>query len=70
VIERNLEIIHRANVDLQIALEQQPDSPALRRLLRQTLAKEIDVYQRAWDASRHVAATGGAGSGNWRGSQL
>jgi hypothetical protein len=68
VIERNLEIIHRANVDLQIALEQQPDNPALRRLLRQTLAKEIDVYQRAWDASRHVAATGG--SGNWRGTQL
>jgi hypothetical protein len=70
VIERNLEIIHRANVDLQIALEQQPDNPALRRLLRQTLAKEIDVYQRAWNASRHVVTTGGAGSGNWRGSQL
>jgi hypothetical protein len=60
VIERNLEIIHRANVDLQIALERQPDNPALRRLLRQTLAKEIEVYQQAWDASRFVATTAGA----------
>jgi hypothetical protein len=71
VIERNLEIIHRANVDLQIALERQPDNPALRRLLRQTLAKEIEVYQQAWDATRFVAATGGAsGSTHWRGTQL
>jgi len=71
VIERNLEIIRRANVDLQIALERQPDNPALRRLLRQTLAQEVAVYQRAWNASRQVATTGSPpGSANWRGTQL
>lgn len=70
VIERNLEIIRRANVDLQIALERQPDNPALRRLLRQTLAKEIDVYKRAWEASRQVAAGTDSGPAHWRGSLL
>ena len=71
VIEHNLEIIRRANADLVVALEQHPDNPSLRRLLRRTLAKEIAVYQRAWDASRHLASTNAdPGSGNLRGSLL
>lgn len=71
VIEHNLDIIRRANADLSLALERQPDNPALRRLLRQTLAKELDVYQRAWDASRHTASTNPEpGAGNFRGSLL
>jgi len=71
VIERNLEIIRRANADLVLALEQQPDNPALRRLLRQTLAKELDVYQQAWNVSRRMASAGsGPGPGNFGGSLL
>jgi len=52
VVERNLEIIHKANAELARALERQPDSPVLRQLLRQTMAQEVDVYQRAVAAGR------------------
>lgn len=54
LIERNLEIIRKANAELSRALERQPDSTGLQRLLRQTLAKEVDVYQRALGAARHA----------------
>ncbi len=52
VVERNLEIIHKANAELARALERQPDSPVLRQLLRQTMTQEVDVYRRAEAAGR------------------
>lgn len=51
-VERNLEIIRSAHQELAKALKKQPDDPAMQQLLRQTLAKEIEVYQRAENASR------------------
>ena len=52
VVERNLEIIHKANAELAKALERQPDSPVLRQLLRQTMTQEVNVYRRAAAAGR------------------
>lgn len=52
VVERNLEIIRRANADLVKALERQPDSPAMQGLLRQTLAQEFEIYRRVERAAR------------------
>ena len=52
LIERNLAIIRKANDELARALEKQPDNRGLQRLLRQTLNKETDVYQRALVAAR------------------
>ncbi|NQD36665.1 hypothetical protein HPT27_06480 [Permianibacter sp. IMCC34836] len=51
-VERNLQIIRTAHEQLAKALNKQPDDPALQQLLRQTLAKEIEVYQLAENASR------------------
>lgn len=51
-VERNLEIIQAAHQELAKALKKQPNDPALQQLLRQTLAKEIEVYQLAENASR------------------
>ncbi len=52
IVERNLEIIGKAHQELAKALQKQPDDPALQQLMRQTLAKEIEVYQVAENASR------------------
>ena len=52
IVERNLEIIGNAHQELAKALKKQPDDPALQQLMRQTLAKEIEVYQVAENASR------------------
>lgn len=71
VIDRNLAVIRAANDELQLALEQEPDNPALRRLLQQTLTSELDVYRHAWDISRQVAGAGnGPGASNPRGTML
>jgi len=51
-VERNLVIIRTAQEQLAKALKKQPDDPALQQLLRQTLAKEVEVYQVAESASR------------------
>lgn len=51
-VERNLQIIRTAHEQLAKALNKQPNDPALQQLLRQTLAKEIEVYQVAENASR------------------
>lgn len=50
-IERNLRIIHRANAELVEQLRRHPGNQALQRLLRQTLAQEVDLYQRATNAA-------------------
>ncbi len=52
IVERNLEIIRNAHQELAKALKKQPDDPALQQLMRQTLAKELEVYQTAENASR------------------
>ena len=52
IVERNLQIIGEAHKELVKALQKQPDDPALQQLMRQTLAKEIEVYQVAENASR------------------
>jgi hypothetical protein len=46
-IERNLRIIHQADLELVEQLRRHPGNPALQDLLRQTLAQELDLYQRA-----------------------
>lgn len=51
-VERNLEIIRAAHQELAKALKKQPDDPALQQLMRQTLAKELEVYQIAENAAR------------------
>lgn len=43
-IERNLQIIRRANADIRRALADDPSSPALQRLLDSTWQQEIDLY--------------------------
>lgn len=52
IVERNLQIIGEAHKELAKALKKQPNDPALQQLMRQTLAKEIEVYQVAENASR------------------
>ncbi len=52
IVERNLEIIRNAHQELAKALKKRPDDPALQQLMRQTLAKELEVYQIAENASR------------------
>lgn len=52
IVERNLQIIGEAHQELVKALKKQPNDPALQQLMRQTLAKEIEVYQVAENASR------------------
>ena len=52
IIERNLAIIRQANEELAAALKKQPDNRGMQQLLRRSLAKEVDVYQRAVDAAR------------------
>ena len=54
LIDRNLAIIRQANAELARALEKQPENRGLQRLLRQTLAQEVDVYQRALGAARNA----------------
>jgi hypothetical protein len=50
-IERNIALIRKANHELMEALGENPADASLRRLLRQTLATEADVYRQAFDAA-------------------
>jgi len=54
VVEHNLEIIRQAHQELAKALKKRPNDPALQQLMRQTLAKELDVYQLAENAAREA----------------
>jgi hypothetical protein len=44
-IEADLETIQRANADIRAALEQDPASPVLQRLLESTWQQEFDLYR-------------------------
>jgi len=44
-IEADLETIRKANADIRAALEQDPASPVLQRLLESTWQQEIDLYR-------------------------
>jgi hypothetical protein len=44
-IEADLETIRKANADIRAALQQDPASPVLQRLLESTWQQEIDLYR-------------------------
>jgi len=56
VIERNVALIRQANQEILQALGENPRDPSLRRLLRQTLATEADVYRQAFSAALRYSA--------------
>jgi len=54
-IEADLETIRKANADIRAALQQDPASPVLQRLLESTWQQEIDLYRSVARATEPIS---------------